>query len=66
MNFPDSPLFHFLYWLINTAGNGSIGVAIIATISITSYFFTLRWIVRGGQVDEKETYSYPTKSLLGH
>ena len=66
MNFPDSPLFHALYWLINTAGNGSIGVAIIATISITSYFFTLRWIVRGGQVDEKETYSYPTKTLMGH
>ncbi len=66
MNFPSSPLFHFLYWLINTAGIGSVGVGIIATISIVSYSLTLRWIVRGGQANEKETYSYPTKSLMGH
>jgi len=66
MNFPDSPLFHFLYWLINASGNGGIGVAVIGIVSVVSYGLTLRWIVRGGQVDEKETYSYPTKSLLGH
>lgn len=66
MNFPNSPLFDFLYWLINTAGNGGVAVGIIAGLSIISYGLTLRWIVRGAQADEKETYSYPTSSLLGH
>ncbi len=66
MNFPSSPFFNFIYWLINTAGNGGIAVGIIATVSIVSYALTLRWIVRGREVDEKETYSFPTKTLLGH
>jgi len=66
MNFPDSPLFHALYWLINAAGNGGVAVGIIATISIVSYVLTIRWIIQGGSVDEEETYSYPTETLLGH
>ena len=66
MNFPDSPLFHALYWLLNNAGNGGVAVGIIVTLAIVSYGLTLRWIVRGGETDEEETYSYPTKSLLGH
>lgn len=66
MNFPDSPLFHALYWLINTSGNGGVGVGLIGLISVVSYGLTLRWIVRGAKEDEKETYNYPTSSLLGH
>jgi len=66
MNFPHSPLFNFLYWLINTAGLGSVIVGLIAAISIVSYGLTLRWISRGAQADEAEEYAYPTPTLHGH
>jgi hypothetical protein len=67
MNFPmDFPLFRFLYWLINTPGNGGIAVLLVGGGSLTAYFLALRWITRGAQADEAEVYAFPTSSLLGH
>jgi len=60
MNFPmDLPLFRFLYWLVNTAGVGSAVVGLIATVVITGYGLTLRWIAAGAKADERATYPYP-------
>ncbi|OIO92163.1 MAG: hypothetical protein AUK03_10115 [Anaerolineae bacterium CG2_30_64_16] len=60
MNFPmDLPLFRFLYWLVNTAGVGSAVVGLIATVVITGYGLTLRWIAAGAKADERATYLYP-------
>ncbi|MBM4422043.1 MAG: hypothetical protein FJ030_01460 [Chloroflexi bacterium] len=67
MNFPmQYPLFQFFYWLVNTAGLGGLAVAIVGGGSVLTYFFTLRWIARGGGDDRAETYPYPTPALHKH
>ena len=64
MNFPmDSPVFQFFYWLVNTAGLGGIAVSLVGGGSVLAYFLTLRWIRRGGEADDAETYAYPTPAL---
>ena len=65
MNFPlEYALFRFLHWFVDTAGVGGVVAAGLALGSVTLYGLVLRWIVRGGQVDEVETYTYPTPTLL--
>jgi hypothetical protein len=67
MNFPlDNPIFQFLYWLVNTPGLGGLFVALIVIISVSAYGSALRWIARGAQADELETYAYPTPALHEH
>lgn len=67
MNFPmEYPVFRFLYWLINTAGLGGIIAIVLGAGSAISYLLTLRWIKRGAEANEPETYAYPTPALLGH
>jgi Gpi18-like mannosyltransferase len=66
MNFPDQPIIHFLYWLIDTAGLGSIIVAIAGGGMVTAVALTLNWIRRGSYADESEIYAHPTPSLLHH
>jgi len=34
-------------------------VGLIATVVITSYGLTLRWIAAGARADERATYPYP-------
>lgn len=60
------PLFRFLYWVINTAGIGGLIAVSLGTGSALSALLTLRWIKRGADADESETYAYPTPTLLGH
>lgn len=66
MNFPESPLFEFLYWLINTPPIGGIVVGLVGGGSLLAYGLTLRWIARGREADEQETYAYPTPALHKH
>lgn len=67
MNFPmDNPIFQFFYWLVNTAGLGGIVVGLVGAGSVLAYALTLRWISRGAQADETETYAYPTPALHRH
>ncbi len=63
MNFPENPLFEFLYWLINTPPIGGIAVILVGVGCVLAYGLTLRWIVRGREADETETYAYPTPAL---
>lgn len=67
MNFPmEYPLFRFLYWLINTAGIGGLIAILLGLASTLSALLTLRWIKEGARAQERETYAYPTPTLLGH
>lgn len=66
MNFPDTPFFHLVYWLLNTAGIGGIFSLVLATSLITGFFLAIRWVVMGAKADENEVYSYPTSSLIEH
>ena len=66
MNFPESPLFEFLYWLINTPPIGGIVVGLVGGGSILACGLTLRWIARGREADEREVYAYPTPALHEH
>lgn len=67
MNFPlENPIFQFFYWLVNTAGLGGVAVGLIVIISLSVYGSALRWIARGAQADELETYAYPTPALHEH
>lgn len=67
MNFPlEYPLFRSLYWLINTAGVGGLVAISLGLASSFSALLALRWIKRGAEADEKETFAYPTPTLLGH
>jgi len=67
LNFPlENPIFQFLYWLVNTAGLGGLVVGLIAVISVGAYGSALRWIARGAQAEEPETYAYPTPALHDH
>ncbi len=63
MNFPENPLFEFLYWLINTPPVGGIAVILVGAGCILAYGLILHWIVRGREADEHETYAYPTPTL---
>jgi hypothetical protein len=64
MNFPETPFFEWLYWLINTPGLGGIIVTLLALLILVMVFFTLRWIALGADADEKSEYAYPTPALL--
>ncbi len=66
MNFPESPLLEFLYWLIDTPAIGGLTVGLVAGGSILAYGLTLRWVVRGREADEPEIYAYPTPALHEH
>jgi hypothetical protein len=66
MNFPDEPTFRFLYWLINTAGLGSLVVTLAGGGLVTAVALTLNWIRRGAYADEVEVYAHPTPSLIHH
>ena len=67
MSFPlEYPIFEFLYWLINTAGLGGLIALVLGAGSLTAYFLILRWIRRGAEADEIQTYAYPTHALLEH
>ncbi|HZD10932.1 MAG TPA: hypothetical protein VE553_06285, partial [Candidatus Binatia bacterium] len=62
----DYPLFRFFYWLINTPGLGGILATLLGVSSLTAYLLTLRWIKRGADANERETYAHPTPTLFGH
>lgn len=62
----EYPLFRFFYWLINTAGVGGLTAILLGAGSLTAYLLTLRWITRGAEADEVQTYAYPTHTLLEH
>ncbi len=67
MDFPfDTPVVRFLHSLINTAGIGGIAVGLLATLGLISAGGAIRWIIRGDQADELETYAYPTPALHEH
>jgi hypothetical protein len=67
MNFPlENPIFQFFYWLANTPGVGGLVVGLIAVISVGAYVSALRWVARGAQADEPETYAFPTPALHEH
>jgi hypothetical protein len=59
----ENPLLQFLYFLVDTPGLGGIAVAMVGSVSITAYFFVLRWIRNGAKAEEAETYTYPTPTL---
>jgi len=59
----EFPIFQFFYWLVNTPGLGGIVVALVGGGSVLAYALTLQWIRLGTQVEETETYSYPTPAL---
>jgi hypothetical protein len=64
MNFPlENPAFSFFYWLVNTPGIGGLVVTLFVGLSIAIYSLTIRWIQRGADANEDETYSYPTPAL---
>ncbi len=67
MNWPmEYPIFQFFYWLVNTPGIGGIFVAIMAGSIVFTFGSVLRWIARGGQAKETETFTYPTSGLHEH
>jgi hypothetical protein len=64
MNFPmQYPLFQFFYWLVNTAGLGGLFVVILDGGLFLCCVLIMRWISRGGETNEKETFTYPTSAL---
>lgn len=67
MNFPmEYPFFRFLYWLVNTAGVGGIIAALAGGGAVLAYGLVLQWIRQGAEVEERETYTYPTPALHDH
>lgn len=66
MNFPDTPPFELIYWLINTPGVGGLIAMVLGAMSVTVYLLTLRWIQRGADPQARETYAYPTPALHEH
>ncbi len=65
MNFPmTQPIFQFFYWLVNTPGLGGIVLMTLLPGTALAIILTLNWIRKGGQVDEAETYSFPTPALF--
>jgi len=41
-----------IYWLINTQTIGSLIVIAIFCLLLVTYFFMLRWIIRGAEEEE--------------
>ena len=67
MKFPlENQVVQILFWLANTAGVGGAVALFVGGGSLTAYFLTLRWIIRGGEADEVDEYVFPTSTLLGH
>ncbi len=66
MNFPDTQFFQFLYWLINTPGVGGVVVGLLSLGIFIVIGLTLRWITHVGDIDDNETYAYPTPALHRH
>ncbi len=66
MNFPDTALTKLLYAFIDNPSIGGIIVGILALIIAVSVFFTLRWVAQGADVEETESYAYPTMALHHH
>lgn len=64
MNFPDEPVFRFLYWIINTPPIGGIIVMLLTGALLVSAMITLFWVARGSQADEEDVYIFPTEALL--
>lgn len=62
----ENPLFYYIYLLINTPGFGGIAALLLGGTSVTIYLLTLRWIARGADADEIQTYTYPTPALHEH
>jgi hypothetical protein len=63
VGFPDTPVFQFFHWLVNTPGLGGLVVGFIVIVSVGAVGSALSWIVAGAQVDELETYAHPTPAL---
>lgn len=59
----DNPIIQFFYWLLHTPGLGGMMVLLVGSGSIIAYSLTLRWIRAGGEVEEEETFAYPTPAL---
>lgn len=59
----DNPVIQFLYWLVHEPGLGGIAVIVVGAGSILAYGLTIRWVKSGGDVEETETYAYPTPAL---
>ena len=67
MRFPsDNPIFQFFFWLVNTPGLGGLFVSLIVIVWVGAAGSALRWIIRGAQADEAETYAYPTPAFHEH
>jgi hypothetical protein len=67
MNWPmDYPIFHFFYWLVNTPTVGGIFVTMMAGSLLLTFGSVLRWIAKGAQAKESETFTYPTSALHEH
>lgn len=66
MRFPENAFLDFIYWFINTPGLGGIIVGLLGLSIFAMATFTLRWIIKGGDVEEEDEYVYPTSSLIGH
>ena len=66
MNFPETDLIRFLYAFINTPSIGGVVVAIMGGGIMMAVGLTLRWITKGGHVDEQEVYAYPTSAFHAH
>ncbi len=63
---PDTSIFRFIYWLVNTPGLGGLGVGAIILTCLASVAAALRWIAAGAQEGDPTTYAYPSPALLGH
>ena len=67
MNFPlELPVYRFLFWLVNTAGVGGLIALLVGGGSVSAYALVMRWIHKGGEADEADTYSYPTPAFHQH
>ncbi len=66
MNFPENALIKFVYWFINTPGLGGVAVSLLGLGIFTVVGLALRWIAKGADANEAETYVYPTPALHHH
>jgi len=66
MNFPmQSPVYQFLYWLVNTPSVGSAIVGLVILGAVGLYALSLRNIVTARSQDG-DAYAYPTPALHHH
>ncbi len=63
MHFPETTLFEYFYWLINTPPIGGVMAGLVVGGAILAYILTLRWVVQDNETDGRETYAYPTPAL---